>query len=359
VNDIDVIATIEADVNDGGWRASGQVFNDNDKLTWYQRFNSWFDLYAGGWSVLPRPAFLGHLLPEKWEKTFQTSVTPFNAFTAQEFMKRGDIQGIFFTDQGSPANKHQIIDMTLAKIFYEIFGGHCNLMRADQAIYDNSLWGGAFSTTTWPEGFMPISFDFINSTAIDSYEIKQGNFWQRLQELADVDFYYTWIGKDSTLHFEPHPMFAPVLPTPVFDLDSAWLAEPLQIENRNTEQVGQVRLSGTTPAGLQIFGNYPSDPTAGPIKTKGNYIGTADTLMSDIAERMYLFENRSHTVGATINSGIGLLVDLMDRITITYTSAADGIIWSAKPFWIHAIKVDVLANFTCRTELTLEAEGDV
>ena len=255
-NDIDVIATIEASVDDGGWRASGSVFNDNDKLDFYQGIESYFDLYAGGWYGFPKPALVGHLLPEPWQKTFQTSITPFNAFTAQEFMKRGELQGIFFTDQASPANEHQIIDMTLADIVSHIVGqtgeyGHCNLVKG-----------------VWPEGIITTDIDTANSTAIDSYEVKQGNFWNRLQEIADIDFYYMWLDKGNVFHFEPHPMFAPVLPTPVFDLDSALLSEPLEIENRNTESIGQVRLSGTTPAGLQIFGKYPTDPTAGPFPGK-------------------------------------------------------------------------------------------
>lgn len=342
MSSVDVIATIEASVDDGGWRASGQVFNDNDRLEWYQEIESWFDLYAGGWYGLPKPAFIGHLLPEPWSKTFQTSITPFNAFTAQEFMKRGELQGIFFTDQDTPTNEHQITDMTLADIVSHIVGqsgefGHCNLVQG-----------------VWPEGIITTSIDTANSTEIDTYEVKQGNFWQRLQELANIDFYYLWFSKDNILNFKPHPMFG-VIPNVVFNLDSALLAEPLKIENRNDEFIGQVKLSGTTPAGLQIYGRYPTEPTAGPINEKSGYLGTSDALMADIAERMYKYENRSHSVTAQIGNGVGLLLDLMDRITVTYTSAADGIAWSAKNFWVHGISVEILSNFTCRTTLKLEA----
>lgn len=345
MSSVDVIARIEADVNDGGWRMSGQVFNDADRLTFYQAIETWFDLYLGnGWEALPRPAFIGHLLPEPWQKVFQTSITQFNAFTAQEFMKRGEIQGIFFSDAAVPANQHQVNGLTFATIFEHIMGqageyGHCNLVKG-----------------VWPEGIITLDIDYANSTEIDNYEVKQGGFWQHLQDMAEVDFYYLWCSKANVLNFKPHPMFG-VLPTPVFDLDSSWLAEPLDIENRNTEQVGQVRLDGNTPAGLQIFGKYPANPTAGPIIHKTGYVATADTNMSAIAERMYKFENRSHTVTAQIGNGVGLLIDLMDRLSITYTSAVDGITWSAKKFWVHRIAVEVLANFTARTTLTLEAEN--
>lgn len=359
MSDIDVIARIEASVDDGGWRASGSVFNDADKLTWYQYIESWFDLYAGTWEVLPRPALVGHLLPDPFVKTFQTSEAPFNAFTAQEFMNRGEVQGIFFKDvASSPANRHQIIDMSLAKIFYEIFSGHCNLMDASEAAnYDNTLWGGAITTVTHPEGFVKLSIDTTNSTEIDIYEVKQGNFFQRLQEIAEIDFYHLWIDKAATLHFEPHPMFGASLPSAVLDIDSGLLAEPLEIETRNDEQIGQVILSGTTPSGLQIYGRYPTDPTAGPIVEKSGYIATADTNMDGIAERMYKYQNRSHSVTAKIGNGIGLLLDLMNRISVTYTSTPDGIAWSTKYFWIEGIIIEILQNFTCRTTLRLEAEN--
>ena len=262
-------------------------------------------------------------------------------------MKRGEIQGIFFTDNAAPANEHQITDMTLADIVSHIVGqagefGHCNLVK-----------------DIWPEGIITTDIDFDNSTEVDSYEVKQGNFWQRLQEIAEIDFYYMWVSKANVFNFKPHPMFSASLPTPVFELDDEWLAEPLDIETRNTEQVGQIKLSGTTPAGLQITGWYPDDPTAGPIVERGNYLGTANTLMSDIAGRMYGFENRSHTVTAHIGNGTGLLIDLMDRLSITYASAADGIDWDEKKFWVHKIKVDILANFTARTTLELEAENAI
>jgi len=341
---IDVIATIVADVNDGGWRASGKIFNDADRLTFYQSIECWFDLYTDAWEATPRPAFIGHLLPDQWEKTFQSSIAPFGAFTAQEFMKRGEIQGIYFTDQASPANEHQINGLTLAGIVSHIVGqsgenGHCNLVRG-----------------VWPEGIITLDLDTANSTAIDTYEIKQGNFWQRLQEIAKIDFYLLWMGKDNVLHFRPHPMSGS-LPSVVFDLDKNLMSEPLEIETRNTENVGQILIDGTTPAGLQINGKYPTEPTAGPIVHKSGYIATANTKMSDIAERMYKFDNRSHSVTTQIGNGIGLLIDLMDRVSITYSSTTDGIAWSEKKFWVHQIKVDILQNFTAKTTLKLEAEN--
>jgi hypothetical protein len=345
-SDIDVLARIEADVS-GGWSASGSIIGDADRISRHQAIDSWFDLYAGGgWEALPRPAFIGHLVPEPWTKTLQTSIAPFRAFTAQEFMKDPDarVQGIFFKDAPSPANQHQITDMTYAGIISHIVGqagelGHCNFVRS-----------------IWPEGIISTNIDFSNSSQVDSYEVKEGNIWSRLQEIANIDFYYLYFDKTNTLNAIPHPMFG-TLPTPTLTLTSSLLLEPLQVTDRNTEQVGQVRLNGQTPAGEQITAAYPTNPLPGPIVNRSGYLATDNSNMAAVAQRMFRFENRDVTVVARVRGGLGLMLDLLDRVAITYASAADGVAWSAKTFWVHKILVEVLANFTARTTLTLEAEN--
>jgi hypothetical protein len=355
----DTIARIEGSVQDGGWKASGAVLGDADRLSFYQEIEIWFDLYtSAGWEALPRPAFRGHLLPDPWQKTFQSSEAPWSAFTSQEIMKRGEVQGIFYKHVASaPGNRHQIISMTYSEIVYEIMG-HFNLMhRSEPVNYDSSLWSGAFTTQTFPEGFLFLDFNMTGSSAVSEYDLKQGNFWGRLQEIANIDFYLIYVDKYNKLHYIPHPMFGASLPTAVMTLTNAHLLEPLTIERRNTEQVGQVRLQGTTPQGLQISGKYPTDATAGPPIQKSGYMATSSTLMNTIATRMYKFENRDYTVTAKLNGAVGLMFDLLDRIAITYTSSADGVTWSSKMFWIHKIAVELKDNFNAVTTLTLEAEN--
>jgi hypothetical protein len=344
VTNVDVIARIEADVEDGGWKASGAVLGDADRLNFYQQIDVWFDLYAEGWEEFPRPGFIGHLLPDTWEKTFQSSNTPWSAFTAQEFMKRGRVQGIYFRHVDSaPANQHQIVNMTYADIVTHLVGqtaqfGHCNLRRG-----------------VWPEGIISLNADSANSSEIAEHEIKEGGFWDALKQIAEIDFYLLYVDKTNTLNFIPHPMFG-TLPDPVLTLDSSLLLEPLRITRRNEEAIGQMRLQGQTPAGLQISGKYPTDPEPGPIVTRGGYMGTTNTLMNDIAERMYRFENRDYSIEAKCAGGMGLLLDLLDRVSVTYSSSVDGIAWSEKKFWVHKITVELAANFTAVTTLGLEAE---
>lgn len=341
---VDVVGRIEAALDRGGWQASGVVLGDADRLDFYQEIEIWLDLYAGGWEAQPRAAFRGHLLPEPWQRLIQTSQAPWSAFTAQEFMRQGQIQGIFFKDVASPANQHQINGMTYADIVEHILGkvgqhGHCNLVRG-----------------VWPEGILTLDIDRINSSPVNEYEVKAGNFWSRLQEIAEIEFYLLYVDKSSILHYVPHPMFG-TLPAPVLTLSSDWLLQPLTIERRNTEQAGQIKLHGSTPAGLQIAGKFPAEPGAGPVVERSGYVAANNSQMNAIAERMYRFSNRGFTVTARIGNGVGLMLDLLDRLQITYSSAADGISWSAKKFWVHGIAVEILSNFTARTTLTLEAEN--
>lgn len=356
-----IIGKISGDVEAGGWEASGRVLNDADALDFYQQVLAWFDLYAGGWSDAQRSAFSGHLLPEAWKRTVQGSDAPWKAFTAQEFMKQGELQGIYFQDvASSPANRHQIIDMTFAAIVYEVLGGHCNLVLADDATaYDSTLWGGSFTTPTFDDGFLALNLDFTNSAAVDSYAFKDGKFWSRLKEIATAEFYQLYVDKTNTLNYVPHPMFGASVPDIVLTLDDGLLLEPLTIERRNTEAIGQMVLHGTTPGGTQITGTYPADPNPGPIMRRGGYMLDSATDLDAIAQRMYLFETRGYTVTAEIGNGVGLLLELLERVAITYSSAQDGISWSSKPFYVHKIDVDVMDGFTAKTRLVLEQENQV
>lgn len=343
---VDVVGKITGGVDNGGWEASGLVFNDADRLEFYQQLEIWFDLYAGGsWATYPRAGFVGYLMPDPWRRNVQGSELPWSAYTAQEFMKRGRVQGIFFKDVGSPTNWHQIDGMTYAGIVDHIVGiagqsGHSNLVRG-----------------VWPEGIITLNTDNTNSSAVDEYEVKEGNFWQRLQEIANIDFYVLYMDKAGVLNYVPHPMFGGSLPDPVLTLTSDLLLEPLQFERRNDEEIGQVKLFGTTPAGAQISGKYPTNAEPGPIVSKGGYMASSNSKMAAIAERMFKFENRDYTVTAKIGNGLGLLLELMDRVAITYTSSQDGISWSSKKFWVHKISVSLKDNFTAETELVLEAEN--
>lgn len=355
---VDTIAKIEGDAGNGGWTASGSVFNDADRLSFYQRVRMWFDLYTtGGWESQPRVAFRGHLVPEPWRKFVQGSEAPYSAMTAHEMMKEGEVQGIFYRSvSSSPGNRHQIINMRYAHIIYELMSGHCNLMhKSERANYDSTLWGGAFTSRAYNEGFVRLNLDTSNSSLVSEYDLKQGGFWQRMQEIAGIDAFLLYVDKNSKLHYTRHPMFG-TLPPVALTLTSEHLLAPLEIERRN-ERVGQVKLQGTTPQGLQIRGKYPTHPTAGPVITKTGYMASSNSLMATIAQRMYRYQNRDVTVTAQVGGAVGLLLELQDRIAVTYTSSADGIAWSSKKFWIQKISVALQSNFNAVTTLTLEAEN--
>lgn len=341
---VDSIAKIEGSVQDGGWTATGAVFNDADRLDYYQEIEATFDMYAGGWSG-PHRGFRGHILPDPWRKTFQGSVAPWSAFTAQEFMKRGEVQGIFFKEEASPGNDHQITGMQLADIVEHILGktaqyGHSNLVEG-----------------VWPEGIISLDIDTTNSTSVDEYEVKQGNYWRRLVEIAEIEFYLIYVDKFNVLHYIPHPMFGASLPNVKLAIDNTLLVEPLTINRINPEALGQVKMVGTTPRGAQISGVYPTNATGGPQIVRGGYIATANTLMAAIAERIYKFSNREYQVTAQLPGALGLFLDILDRVEITYTSSDDGITWSAKKFWVSKITVEVLPDFNCKSTVVMDAEN--
>jgi hypothetical protein len=261
---LDAIGEIRASVQEGGWRATGNIFNDAGRLEWYQAVESWYHLHRGGaWEASPRLGFRGHLLPQQWEKTIQDSVAPWQAFTAQEFLKRLELQGIFFAEAASPANQH---------------------------------WNGVIPI--WPEGISRLNIDKANSAAPGAYDLKGGNFWSRLQEIAKIEFYLLWVSKDNVINYQKNGMFQTPLPDVTMDFTSAHLMEPLQITPRNTEQVGQIILHGMTPGGEQIKGVYPTDPTAGPPVDESGFLATSDAQMATVAERKYKYANRDVTVVA-------------------------------------------------------------
>ena len=355
---VDTIAKIEGSADDGGWSATGAVFNDADRLEFYQSLEAWFSLYtSAGWESKLRKAFRGHLMPDPWQKVFQGSTAPWSAQLANQMMRDGEVQGIFYKSVGSsPGNRHQIINMKYAHIIYELISGHCNLMhKNERANYDSTLWSGAFTSKAYNEGFLRLNLDITNSSAVSQYDLKQGGFWDRLKEIANIEAYILFVDKFNKLHYTRHPMFG-TLPTAVMTLTSSHLLAPLQITRRN-EKVGQVKLHGTTPAGLQIKGKYPTHPTAGPWIVKKGYMATSNALMNTIATRMYKYANRDVSVIAQLPGAIGLMLELLDRIAITYSSSADGISWSSKKFWIQKISVDLQSDFNATTTLALEAES--
>ena len=344
---LDHIGEISGSLQEGGWRATGNIFSDADRLQWYQEAESWYYLYRGGaWEPSPRLGFRGHLLPEQWQKTFQGSTAPWRAFTAQEFLKRLELQGIFHAEAASPANQHQYnVGDTYGHIIEHLLG------KAGQ--YGH--WNGVIDI--WPEGFCRLDIDQTNSAAFGVYDQKGGNMWSRMQEIATIEFFLLWVSKNNVIHYTPNNMFLTPLPSVTMDITSSHLLEPLRITSRNTEQVGQIKLFGTTPGGLQISGKYPTDPTAGPIMVESGFMATSNAQMNTIAERKYKYANRDVSVTAMLPGAIGLLFEIMDRVSVTYTSSVDGITWSAKKFWVEEIRVQLRDFFNATTTMRLEAEN--
>ena len=69
------------------------------------------------------------------------------------------------------------------------------------------------------------------------------------------------------------------------------------------------------------------------------------------------FENRDYRIEAKLQGAVGLMLALLDRVGVTYTSSADGISWSTKKFWIDGITVEIMSDFNAVTTLVLDAEA--
>jgi hypothetical protein len=285
------------------------------------------------------------LNPDPYVRTYQHSIAPFKAFTAQQYLKLMRIQGIFFKYDASPGNDHEA-PQTYAEIVEHVIGnageyGHCNI-----------------ALDAWPdEGFVNKNIDTTNSAQHGEFLLREGTIWQRIQEIARIENYVAYFDKSNTFNYIPRSMFLSPLPDPVLDITSGLLLEPLRITPRNTEEVWQIRIQGSTPGGLQISGAYPTDRGIGPVIVEAGFKAADNSAATTIAERRYRYDTRPYSVLALLPGAVGLMVDLLDRVSITYTSSADGVTWSAEKFWIEEIQVDIMEDFTAQTTLTLEGEN--
>lgn len=334
MNDLSVVGRITGDVSQGGWSAAGTLFNDGDSFVINQELSIAFD---DGDAIL-QPAFLGHAVPGDLSIEVQGSVIGIDSTTAQEFMKKDKVQGIFFAENATPANLHQITDMNLANILEHIVDFHCNL-----------------SMTNYDEGIILHNIDTTNSVGLDDWEVKEGRFWQRLTEIAFADTYVLFFDKENVLQYTPHPMFL-THPPPILNLTESDMMEPLTI-TPNYRTIGQVKIFGRDSEGFQLEAKFPTSIGQGEVIERSGVIARNATFLTRLATQIFKFESRANTIIVKLGGSIGLNLELMDLITITYARAVDGINFVATEFWIHKIDVAFQENFNSVTTLTLQQDN--
>ena len=314
------ISRIQGSIKDGGWRCSGEILNST--LATNQEITVYSDLLTTNGLNSDHIAFNGYVLPDPLNIRFQYDSMKFAAYTAQEYMKRNRAQGVYFTDQASPQNWHQITDMTYAKIVDHIIGktgeyGHCNLTKE-----------------AWPnDGILIKNIDDSNSSSLNMYDLKEGSFWTRLKSMADVDQYIIYMTKDNVFTYKPHTMFSPPSGF-TLNLDENNILDNIIVRELKQE-TGQVIISGTTPNGMQLSAKYPTDHNGGETFRKSGYVATDVSMLADVAARLYRLRNREYSIQLGVNGPIGLYCELMDRVSLTFRN------FVSSPFYIESISAEL------------------
>jgi hypothetical protein len=342
------IQSITADAAKGGWECTLVCFQDTDCIEKWQEVRLPFRFGSSdGWDEDDRDGLVGHALPLGIDYDFLTANARFSIATSHRFLEGMSVQGIGFTEAAAPANSHQITNMRLGHIVEHILEDHCNI-----------------STTTNPEGWVDTSdIDVTNSTRVDRYNFHQtNNAWSALQALARNEFYWIYFSKDNAVHYVGHPMFG-TLPTPVMEFTSAFCSGRPTVNIRAVKNVSQVILKATTDDGAVLTSTYPATPAnEGQPKEMTRIRCNVQARLDTLARREYDWESRTYTVEWPAPGFSGLLFELLDRVSVTYTgTAANGvhIDWTDKKFWIHRMQMAPGEGFTGQTIFTLEEEPTI
>jgi len=343
------IQSITADAARGGWEAALVTFQDTDAIEKWQEVRLPFRFGSGsGWDENSRSGLVGHALPLGFDYNFLISNARFSIATSNRFLEGMTVQGIGFTEAGAPANSHQITLMRLGHIVEHILEEHCNI-----------------STTTNPEGWVDTSdIDVTASTRVDRYNFRQtNNAWSALQEVGRNEFYYLYFSKDNAVHYVPHPMFSAVLPTPVMEFTASFCSERPTVNVHAVKKVSQMKLKAVTDDGAVLTSIYPTTPDdEGQLRELTRIRCNAQARLSVLVRREYDWLRRDYTVQWPAPGFSGLLFELLDRVTVTYTgTTANGVDvdWEKKPFWIHRIEMRPGPAYTGQTIFTLEEEPTI
>jgi hypothetical protein len=199
---------------------------------------------------------------------------------------------------------------------------------------------------------------------VDLYVVKETNdLWRTLQEIATNEFFVVGFDKTDTLYYKRHPMFQTVLPNSVLTLTDAHIIGEPEVVFRDNDPIRQTRLHAVTDEGNTLHAYYPD---VGSLPTQGKRLDITRIRCNDQntlqywANTRYAFETRDVTVRLTLPGYMGLLFEMLDRISVTYAGTARNglaINWVAKKFWIHDITVNIDNTGSGTTQLTLEAES--
>jgi hypothetical protein len=240
-----------------------------------------------------------------------------------------------------PTSLHEMTGLNLGKIVEHIVEKHTNL----------------------PDWVDTSGIDTVNSTTLNKLRIDESSsIWNVLQTIASHEFYVVYFTKQDHLIYNCHPAFAATLPAVTMTIDSRYILGQPTVDFRDDILTDQVWLGALTDDGKILESKYPAHMSAEGRIYK-NYQGLRCNVLArldQLAFRQYQHLNRRYIVKLTMPGAWGLLLELYDRISLTYTgTAANGVefAWAAKKFWLTNISVSRVYDFGAVTELTLEEEN--
>jgi hypothetical protein len=356
---------IEGSVDRGGWQATGSFVNDQGAADYGRRVDVYFTGEGGGvWDASASIALKASILPQLVRFDYKQSATELTISTTDIFLQNAAIQGIFFADPSklSPptavTNPHQYDPLSLGTIVKHIIEQHTNI--SSTGVIQNS--DGTFSATPIGGWVDTSDIDTANSTTADVYTVRQNNsMWRTIRDIAANEFYIAKMTRKDEFSYNPNPMFEATLPSFTIDLDSSYLVAQPEVTFRNDVQVDQVLLMALTDDGDILKSEYPANVAAtGRRLSITNLRCNSQARLDTLAERKYFFETRPYDLRLRIAGPWGLEMDLLDRISLTYSGTSrNGIELSFvnEPFWIQGIRVSRVGNFGAITELSVSQEN--
>ena len=347
-----IVNGIEGDLRQGGWKVSGRIDGDTDLTSAGQNLRLMGKSNAGRDDTEYREIFNGHMLhvADFGYDTFG-SETAFVAGTANYLMQGVSVQDIAFTEQGSPANDHQIAaTMRLSSIFNHITQRHCNFI---------------FNATETPDGIIFNTDINTSDTAITRFNFRENpNLWNALvQQLGGgeeggVQFFRPFCKRTNELVYQGASLFRSPALTSKGTLTKEHLRGKVRVKVRNSkpsERVGQVQIVANASANLKYEAKFPAtQPADGRIIVKNNGIWADSQARADtLAQSLYEWLTRPYTLTVDVDPGLVLFgddgegLDLGDALAVTYdgptedtaTGAGVHLNLSAVKFYVYKVTI--------------------
>jgi hypothetical protein len=362
------IRQISGSISSRGWTCEFESLNDTDLFEENQNIAITWSPYQGK----ERQAFRGYITSRRVSFTGSQSVTRYTANTTNVLLQGGWLQGIYFKDVGATgrANYHEFDNtyhLTMGRMILHILGYMDELAVPDTWLSHTNV---AYHATGNPAGWVDTSgiedtvFDTATnpegSMRVDSYIVDEtDNLWNTIQGIAANEFFVAYFDKADRIHYRRHPMFALSTPDAVIDFDESMIIGAPEVELRSTDNISQVILHAVTDQASVLHSTYPdltSVAGAGRRREISHLRCNNQATLDAWANFRYKYLTRDATVTITLPGASGLLFDLLDRVTITYTgTSVNGVhfSWASKAFYVHDIVVEPQGN----SQLTLEAEN--